>query len=192
MKKKILTGLATGALMICGGVNTAHADPVLINSATWSSNGHEYILYAANGTTWQDAKQWVTNNFSGCYLASVTSAEENVFINTSLFANQGGEYWLGGFQDPNSTAAEKGWKWDSGETWSYTNWNIGEPNDFYGPGSEQYLGANWRGGHWNDEGNLGNITGFVVEVAPVPEPATMLLFGTGIAGLAGVVRRKRS
>lgn len=32
---------------------------------------------------------------------------------------------------------------------------------------------------------------FLVKASPVPEPTTMLLFGTGIAGLAGIARRKR-
>ncbi|KAK6038653.1 hypothetical protein COOONC_23842 [Cooperia oncophora] len=33
--------------------------------------------------------------------------------------------WIGGRQDPST----KKWSWSDGEPWSYTNWDLGEPNN---------------------------------------------------------------
>lgn len=44
---------------------------------------------------------------------------------------------------------------------------------------------------WTGTASLAGIDNVSITASPVPEPATMLLFGTGIAGLAAIRRRKR-
>lgn len=166
----------------------SNAGAALIASGTWAGNGHTYDIYSFD----DDNKSWLDADGSisaPSHLATLTSSAEDAFV-VSILTGAGltGEYWLGGFQPAGSTEPGGGWEWVTGEAWSYTNWGGGEPNDL---GGEGYL-ATWSasGWQWNDEGNLGNITGYVVET-PVPEPATLMLIGAGLAGLGFASRRKR-
>jgi len=68
------------------------------------------------------------------------------------------------YPEPNNEVFLVGILWDADETLSSISWKVNTQNDGYG---------------------LDNF-----QSAPVPEPATMLLLGSGLIGLAGIGRRK--
>jgi hypothetical protein len=45
-------------------------------------------------------------------------------------------------------------------------------------------------GFWPDKGAISNVSLWGVQ-NPIPEPATIALFGAGMAGLAGVMRKRK-
>ncbi|WP_456388640.1 lectin-like protein [Profundibacter sp.] len=119
------------------------------------------------------------------YLASITSAGEQSFLNSLNPFNLNS--WLGG----TDSTTEGTWEWTTGEAFTYTNWYGGEPND-YRSGEDNLVGW-WGGDRWNDLNNVAVSTAYVVEygnVAPVPLPAGLPLI-LGALGVLGIVGRRR-
>jgi hypothetical protein len=73
----------------------------------------------------------------GGYLVTVTSAAENNFIFN---------LWPSGWIGLTDEVVEGQWRWVTGETFSWANWNGGEPNNSNNEDYIQFVG----GGKWND------------------------------------------
>lgn len=98
------------------------------------ADGHLYDAVAGE-INWTDARTAAEGmSFGTCqaYLASITSTEENDFILTNLPAAVpaiGNGYWIGGYQPPETTPADAGWLWVSGEAFGFADWSAGQPDD---------------------------------------------------------------
>ncbi|MFM1943414.1 MAG: hypothetical protein RI897_2396 [Verrucomicrobiota bacterium] len=156
----------------------------------WSGNGHSYEAFLADSTVWTDAK--IAAESKGGYLATLTSTEENLWVYENIvypMFSQVGQAWIGGFkQNTQETDPASGWSWVTGESWSYTNWGPGEPNNV--GGVETGLTINrFEDATWNDEGSwLAGVKGYIVEYPSceaVPDAGSSLaLLTLGLACLS--------
>jgi hypothetical protein len=124
-------------------------------------NGHSY--YRSTGTAnWTTAKSNCVA--MGGYLVTVTSSGENSF----LF-----NLWPSGWIGLTDEVTEGTWKWVTGETFSYTNWNSGEPNN---SGNEDYIQF-VSGGKWNDLNNTSSLA-YVIEFDYIVTTSSWTLYKT--------------
>ena len=131
-------------------------------------NGHSY--YRSTGSAfWTDARTACAN--MGGYLVTVTSAAENNF----LF-----NLWPSGWIGLTDEVSEGIWRWVTGEAYSYTSWNPGEPNNAGNEDYIQFVG----GGKWNDLPNNVSLP-YVIEFDYIVEYTPWTLVATSITDATG-------
>jgi len=169
--------------------------PVEAETVLWPGNGHYYERVDDFGHTlyWDQARdQAASRSYQGLlgHLATITSQPEQEFITNTLLGPPAQDYyWIGGW-----TQDYVHWGWITGETWAYTNWAAGKPNNFYGDEHALYAYAQYLQGYppgvWDDYSVSRVGAPFLVEYEGVPEPCTLTLLGVGVISLLAYAWRR--
>jgi len=154
-------------------VSLSKAAPI-IWPIDYGGNGHYYLPIATQyPISWSDANS--VANLLGGHLVTITSVEENDFV-FSLIDDEIYWYpsvnlrgpWIGGYQIDGSFEPDGGWAWVTGEPFDYTNWDLGQPNNYQGSNENRIHFGNKRTRvpTWNDViDDFEEIRAYVVELS---------------------------
>ncbi|XP_039371038.1 C-type lectin domain family 10 member A-like [Mauremys reevesii] len=106
----------------------------------WQSFKKSCYFFSTLTKSWQDAKQFCTDQRSG--LVIVNTAEEQTFLSNHI--SEHNVYWLG----LSDSAKEGEWRWLDGSPLSVRFWGPGEPNNVGHEGED--CGSLRFDGKWND------------------------------------------
>lgn len=137
---------------------------------------NKYEIVSAPGISWATARRQAEESvFNGVHghLATLTTAGEDAHVESlRLEVGSGGAYWVGGYQEPGEPSITENWKWVNNEGpipginggQGYANWLANEPNDYWGPSSENHMAIGWLNTFgWNDQGENVGTQGYVLE-----------------------------
>jgi hypothetical protein len=179
------------------------AFPLSATAQVFTFQGHSYQV-TPSIMNWTQAEAVAVT--MGGHLAAINSqAEQDFLVSTFVVpSTPGGDrqpFWIG-LTDVNHSpiigGAGQNFQWTTGEPFTYSNWNPGEPNN--NTGNEWYVAFNFHygvnqsntPGTWNDTTDVGSVPPNpyrgIIEIAGVPEPGSAVFVGLVMA--AGVVVRR--
>jgi len=115
----------------------------------WPDNGH-YYLVVDESLTWSEAEAAARNfSFRGAqgHLVTITSAEEQQFVNSDVIADVPLRYDL--HIGLNDIAVEGIFRWATGERFDYENWWEDQPDNFFNDDAVEMYSLR-HDGTWND------------------------------------------
>lgn len=170
MRPRFFCACVLGVLTCFGWASACLAQPVVDPS---TQRAYERVVGTLKWSEAQAAASARVFNGRTGHLATITSAAEQAFIVANLGGASGVRgCWLGGFQPTGSTEPAGGWRWITGEAWSYTNWDSNEPNNASGFGGGTFEDAlqfkqsnsfdRWND-FWRDSVDTTWVRGYIVE-----------------------------
>jgi hypothetical protein len=148
MKKMSAAGVA--AVMIASQTMAGDAVQWRVEDG---GNGHWYQRVTRESRSWSTLREFAERD--GGHLATLTSPPEmNFLVNKVLSGNF---CFIGGFQLSTGSEPASDWQWVTGELVTWTNWAVGEPNN-YQPSVDEDVMAIWGDGLWADVNEAAYLT----------------------------------